>query len=42
MSHAQGLWADLMRDCSRQDMRAPVLAVGDGAQPGAIKAVQSI
>ncbi|MEU6423924.1 hypothetical protein [Streptomyces spiralis] len=42
MSHAQGLWADLMRDCSRQDMRAPVLTVGDGAQPGATKAVQGI
>jgi putative transposase len=24
-------WADLMRDCARRDMRAPVLAVGDGA-----------
>jgi transposase-like protein len=24
-------WADLLRDCSRRGMRAPVLAVGDGA-----------
>ncbi len=24
-------WADLMRDCARRRMRAPVLAVGDGA-----------
>ncbi|CAC36785.1 IS256 family transposase [Streptomyces sp. NRRL_B-16638] len=24
-------WADLMRDCARRGMRAPVLAVGDGA-----------
>ncbi|GAA1344164.1 hypothetical protein GCM10009647_088410 [Streptomyces sanglieri] len=24
-------WADLMRDCARWGMRAPVLAVGDGA-----------
>ena len=24
-------WADLLRDCARRDMRAPVLAVGDGA-----------
>jgi transposase-like protein len=24
-------WADLMRDCKRRGMRAPVLAVGDGA-----------
>jgi transposase-like protein len=26
-----GSWADLMRDCKRRGMRAPVLAVGDGA-----------
>ena len=25
------LWADLLRDCARRGMRAPVLAVGDGA-----------
>ncbi|MET4647368.1 transposase-like protein [Streptomyces atratus] len=24
-------WADVMRDCARRGMRAPVLAVGDGA-----------
>lgn len=24
-------WADLLRDCQRRGMRAPVLAVGDGA-----------
>jgi transposase-like protein len=24
-------WADLMRDCARREMRAPVLTVGDGA-----------
>ncbi|ABG99076.1 probable transposase (plasmid) [Rhodococcus jostii RHA1] len=24
-------WADLLRDCHRRGMRAPVLAVGDGA-----------
>src|SRR4029078_4717818 len=24
-------WADLLRDCRRRGMRAPVLAVGDGA-----------
>ncbi|MFJ2021909.1 IS256 family transposase [Streptomyces nodosus] len=24
-------WADLMRDCARRGMRAPILAVGDGA-----------
>jgi hypothetical protein len=24
-------WADLLRDCARRGMRAPVLAVGDGA-----------
>ena len=23
-------WADLLRDCKRRGMRAPVLAVGDG------------
>ncbi|CAM5531268.1 IS256 family transposase ISRer3 [Streptomyces cyaneofuscatus] len=27
-------WADLMRDCARRGMRAPVLAVGDGALGG--------
>src|SRR5262245_59881234 len=26
-----GSWADLMRDCKRRGMRAPILAVGDGA-----------
>ncbi len=26
-----GSWADLLRDCARRCMRAPVLAVGDGA-----------
>jgi transposase-like protein len=24
-------WADLLRDCARRGMRAPVLAAGDGA-----------
>jgi transposase-like protein len=24
-------WADLLRDCKRRGMRAPVLAAGDGA-----------
>jgi transposase-like protein len=24
-------WADLLRDCARRRMRAPVLAIGDGA-----------
>ncbi|EKT83404.1 transposase [Rhodococcus opacus M213] len=24
-------WADLLRDCHRRGMRAPVLALGDGA-----------
>jgi transposase-like protein len=28
---SQGSWADLLRDCARRGMRAPVLAVGDGA-----------
>jgi len=28
-----GSWADLMRDCKRRAMRAPVLAIGDGT-PG--------
>jgi putative transposase len=28
---AAGSWADLLRDCARRGMRAPVLAVGDGA-----------
>ena len=23
-------WSDLLRDCARRGMRAPVLAVGDG------------
>jgi hypothetical protein len=27
-------WADLLRDCKRRGMRAPVLAVADGALPG--------
>ena len=26
-----GSWADLLRDCKRRGMRAPVLAIGDGA-----------
>jgi hypothetical protein len=26
-----GSWADLLRDCGRRGMRAPVLAAGDGA-----------
>jgi putative transposase len=26
-----GSWADLLRDCARRGMRAPVLAVSDGA-----------
>ena len=26
-----GVWADLLRDCARRGMRAPVLAIGDGA-----------
>ncbi len=28
---AVGSWADLLRDCKRRGMRAPVLAAGDGA-----------
>src|SRR4030095_4083711 len=28
---AAGSWGDLLRDCARRGMRAPVLAVGDGA-----------
>jgi transposase-like protein len=28
---SEGSWADLLRDCSRRGMWAPVLAVGDGA-----------
>jgi len=28
---AAGSWADLLRDCKRRGMRAPVLAAGDGA-----------
>jgi putative transposase len=27
-----GSWADLLRDCARRGMRAPVLAVGDGTR----------
>lgn len=26
-----GSWADLLRDCARRSMRAPILAIGDGA-----------
>ena len=26
-----GSWADLLRDCKRRGMRAPILAIGDGA-----------
>jgi len=29
---ATGSWADLLRDCRRRGMRAPVLAIGDGAK----------
>jgi transposase-like protein len=34
-------WADLLRDCARRGMRAPVLAIGDGALGfwGALRAV---
>jgi transposase-like protein len=28
---SEGSWADLLRDCKRRGMRAPALAVGDGA-----------
>ena len=28
---SSGSWADLLRDCARRGMRAPVLAIGDGA-----------
>lgn len=28
---SEGSWTDLLRDCARRGMRAPVLAVGDGA-----------
>jgi putative transposase len=28
---SEGSWADLLRDCARRGIRAPVLAVGDGA-----------
>jgi len=28
---SSGSWADLLRDCARRGMRAPILAVGDGA-----------
>ena len=34
-------WADLLRDCRRRGMRAPVLAVGDGAL-GCWKAVREV
>lgn len=34
-------WADLLRDCKRRGMRAPVLAVGDGAL-GFWKAVRDV
>ncbi|MFE2219740.1 IS256 family transposase [Streptomyces canus] len=34
-------WADLLRDCARRGMRAPVLAVGDGA-PGFLKALAEV
>jgi transposase-like protein len=36
-----GSWADLLRDCKRRGMRAPVLAIGDGALGfwGALRAV---
>jgi transposase-like protein len=34
-------WADLLRDCARRGMRAPVLAVGDGAL-GFWKAVREV
>ncbi len=31
MRESAGAWADQLRDCKRRGMRAPVLAVGDGA-----------
>jgi transposase-like protein len=34
-------WADLLRDCKRRGMRAPVLAVGDGAL-GFWKAIREV
>jgi putative transposase len=34
-------WADLLRDCKRRGMRAPVLAVGDGAL-GSWKALREV
>ncbi|WP_204161143.1 transposase, partial [Mycolicibacterium mucogenicum] len=34
-------WADLLRDCKRRGMTAPVLAVGDGAL-GFWKAVREV
>jgi putative transposase len=34
-------WADLLRDCKRRGMRAPVLAVGDGAL-GFWKAIRDV
>jgi len=36
-----GSWADLLRDCHRRGMRAPVLAVGDGAL-GFWKAIREV
>ena len=36
-----GSWADLLRDCRRRGMRAPVLAVGDGA-PGFWAALREV
>lgn len=36
-----GLWADLLRDCRRRGMTAPVLSVGDGAL-GFWKAVREV
>jgi transposase-like protein len=34
-------WADLLRDCARRGMRAPVLAMGDGA-PGFCGALREV
>src|SRR5574337_2175434 len=31
IGESTGSWADLLRDCRRRGMTAPVLAVGDGA-----------
>jgi hypothetical protein len=36
-----GWWADVLRDCARRGMRAPVLAVGDGA-PGSWAALREL